>query len=199
MVRKGFQWDSNLPREMQRGSSLGMSGAVTAVSDTRTRAAEAGCIMKSFGKLLSYPEVLLRNDTHLLNTVLTAVSNSPSEQQWQQNLISLQFWPPSSFPFSVIPLTSHVWGRLIHPFIVYPQEERGAEFQLRFQFYLFIHFMTKLMTPMTKPRCTPISSTVRLFLSDCLSEDIFHTHLYCMILLACWLTCNDVKMPLCNS
>ena len=58
-----------------------MCGAVTAVSDARTRAAEAGCIMKSFGKLLSYPEVLSRSDPHLLNTVFTAVSNPPSEQQ----------------------------------------------------------------------------------------------------------------------
>lgn len=58
-----------------------MSGAVTSVSDTRTRAAEAGCIMKSFGRILSYPEVLPKNDPHLFNSVLTAVSNPPSEQQ----------------------------------------------------------------------------------------------------------------------
>lgn len=124
LVRKGFQWDPNLPRETQRGRSLGMRGAATAASDTRTRAAEAGCIMKGFGKLLSYPEVLPRNDPHLLKIVFTAVSNPPPQQQWQQNLISLQFWPPSSSPFSVVPLLVHFWRTFIHPFIVYPEERR---------------------------------------------------------------------------
>lgn len=64
LVRKGFQWDLDLTRENQRGSSSWTSGAVTAVSDTRTRAAEAGWILKSLGKLLSYPEVLPRNGPH---------------------------------------------------------------------------------------------------------------------------------------
>jgi len=107
--------------------------------------------------------------------------------------------PPSSSPFSVIRISVHIWGVLFHPFIIYPQEERGAEFQLCFQFHLFIHFMTKIMTPKTKPRCPLICSTVHLFLSDCPSEDILNTHPCCIFLLVCWLTCNRVKVPLHNS
>lgn len=130
LVRKGFQWDPNLPRETQKGRSLGMRGAAIAVSDTRTRAAEAGCIMKGFGKLLSYPEVLPRNDPHLLKIVFTAVSNPPPQQQWQQNLISLQFWRPSSSPFSVVPLGTHL-GNVDSSFHCLSRRE-GADFQLHF-------------------------------------------------------------------
>lgn len=121
---------------------LGLSGAVRAGSDTMTRAAEAGCIMKSFGKLLSYPE-------------------STSELQRQHNLVSLQFWPLSSSPFSAIPLSVHVLGTLTHPFLVSPQEQRGRN-PVTFPFNLFLHFMTNLITPMTKPHCTPTSPTAHL-------------------------------------
>lgn len=137
----------------------------------------------------------------------TAVSKSSFKQQWQQksHFPSSSAPPPSSSPFSVIPLSIQVRGMPIHCFIVYLQEVRRGEFHLGSQFHVFIHFMTEPITPTTnsynthdKALHTTISAA-HLFLFACPLEDILHTHLHCIFLLAFWLTWYGAKMQLCKS
>lgn len=134
----------------------------------------------------------------------TTVSKSSFRQQWQQksHFPSSSAPPPSSSPFSVIPLSIQVQGMPTHCFIVYLQEVRRGEFHLGFQFHLFIHFMTKLITPTTNSYNThdkawlhTTISVAHLFLFACPLEDILHTHLHCI---SCWSFDSLVMVPRCN-